>query len=399
MTEVVDRRGLADGAERAGGSKSEGRAARRKRRGIDPAKVPFSRTVFETERLNSGRLLTELMKVTRARCERGGGGLRFSVPSRDAAKVVAICGSLCYNYKIIKEKGFVLSLVRAARRAGAVLGVLCAAALTAVYPMFVTEVEYSGDELAAVREAVEEYGVKEWALLPAFDGDALERALLAVDGVAFASVTKRGTHVFVDVRTERGNEHFVDVPTGDVTAAVAASVTRVIVWSGTAEVDYGDVVLPGDTLIGAYVLSGEEKVPCPADGEVYGLADRTVTRFFPDTEMVREYGRVHREVRISHTGKVPSVPESPYENYELEISAVRNDFLIGYTLYAYTFREVTVREQTNTRTEEEMKREAESGLVASLPAGAEIVTLSSSVSRGEGGVYVKASVQTEERID
>ena len=78
---------------------------------------------------------------------------------------------------------------------------------------------------------------------------------------------------------------------------------------------------------------------------------------------------------------------------------MRNDFLIGYTLYAYTFREVTVREQTNTRTEEEMKREAESGLVASLPAGAEIVTLSSSVSRGEGGVYVKASVQTEERID
>ena len=41
MTEVVDRRGLADGAERAGGSESEGRAARRKRRGIDPAKVPF----------------------------------------------------------------------------------------------------------------------------------------------------------------------------------------------------------------------------------------------------------------------------------------------------------------------------------------------------------------------
>ena len=153
MTEVVDRRGLADGAEKAGGFESEGRAARRKRRGIDPAKVPFSRTVFETERLNSGRLLTELMKVTRARCERGGGGLRFSVPSRDATKVVAICGSLCYNYKIIKEKGFLLSLVRAARRAGAVLGVLCAAALTAVYPMFVTEVEYSGDELAAVREA------------------------------------------------------------------------------------------------------------------------------------------------------------------------------------------------------------------------------------------------------
>ena len=204
----------------------------------------------------------------------------------------------------------------------------------------------------------------------------------------------------MDVRTERGNEHFVDVPTGDVTAAVAASVTRVIVWSGTAEVDYGDVVLPGDTLIGAYVLSGEERVPCPADGEVYGLVDRTVDAVFSLTRRWSgSTAGVHREVRISYTGKVPSVPESPYENYELEISAVRNDFLIGYTLYAYTFREVTVREQTNTRTEEEMKREAESGLVASLPAGAEIVTLSSSVSRGEGGVYVKASVQTEERID
>lgn len=394
MTEVVDERG----AYRRG-KKERRESERTPRREADAAKIPFSRTWFETERLNSGRLLTALAEVTTVKTVRGGEALRFCVPSRDRGKVVAICASLCYNYKIIKEEGILLSFVRALGRAGIVLGTLGALALTAVYPLFVTEVEYGGDYIAEAVRVVEESGVKRGAFLPDFDGEALEKALLALDGVAFASVTKRGTHVYVDVRAERSDEHFVDVPTQPVTAKITASVTRVVVWSGTALVSYGDVVRPGDELIGAYVVSGEDKVPCPADGEVYGLTYRTATRFFPDTEFVREYGRTHTETRLSFSGKQPAVPESPFEDYVLEVSAVRNDFMLGYTVYTYTFTEVYTAEKENDRTEDEMMSEVKLRLLEELPAGAKLGEVRAECVRGDGGVYVTVTAEAEEKLN
>ena len=363
------------------------------------AKLPFSRTVFGVEVKDPAALFTAVSRVTTLRTVEGGEDVRFSVPSRDAAKVVAICDRLCYNYKIIKEEGVLLSLIRAARRPGILLGTAAAVALAALQPCFVTEVEFSGDSLPGVRAEVEASGVHAYAFLPGFDGEELEERLLALEGVAFASVTKRGTRVYVDVRAERGNEHFTDVPTGDVTASTAAAVTRVIVWSGTAEVAYGDAVLPGDVLIGAYVLSGEEKVPCSADGEVYGLRQRKLTRLFPDTEIVREYGATHTEVRLSFDGRAPDTPESPYADYVLEVSRQRNDFLLGYELYVFTFREVTYREQACALSEEEMIALAKSALVSELPPGAVPKGVTAKAERQEGGVLVTVNAQTEERID
>lgn len=388
MVEVRDERGRA----------RDGRGKGGRRKFPDASRVPFSRTVFEVERRGVARVLTECARVTRVKWESGGDGERFSVPSRDAAKVVAICASLCYNYKIIKEKGVVLAFLRASVRAGVVLGLTAVVAAFALRPMLVTGVEFSGDDLPAVREAVSESGIKTWAFLPAFDADELERALLSLDGVAFASVTKRGTRVYVDVRAERDGEHFVDVPTGEVKAAKTASVTRVVLRSGTAEVSYGDVVRPGDVLIGAYVLSGEERVPCPADGEVFGLVDRTFTRFFPDTELVREEGRVHRETRLSFGGDMPAVPESPFAEYTLEVERSRNTFLIGYDLYTFTFREVRVSERENTLSEDEMERIAASSALESVGA-LNVVRMDVVSERTEGGTLVRVSVQTEERID
>ena len=114
------------------GRARDGRGKGGRRKFPDASRVPFSRTVFEVERRGVARVLTECARVTRVKWESGGDGERFSVPSRDAAKVVAICASLCYNYKIIKEKGVVLAFLRASVRAGVVLG------LAAVVAAFVT---------------------------------------------------------------------------------------------------------------------------------------------------------------------------------------------------------------------------------------------------------------------
>lgn len=388
MTEILDERGADAGERRA-----------RKRKGTTAARVPFSRTVFEAERADAARLFTALSEVTVLRSEKGGEGVRFSVPSRDAAKVVAICTSLCYNYKIIKEKGVLLFLLGALSRAGVAAGLVAGILLAVLYPMFVIEVEYTGDDIPAVVRTVEESGIRRWAFMPAFDADGLERELLALDGVAFASVTKTGTRVRIDVRAERRDGGMTEIPTGDVTASCDASVTRVVVRSGTAEVKTGDIVRAGDVLIGAYVTVGEERVPCAADGEVYGLKSYTFTRFFPDTELVREYGETRTFSRISFSDKAPAPPESPFPDYVLTVRAVRNGFLIGYTLYTYEFTEVRAEERENTRTAEEMEREAVGSALDALAPEAVVMSVSAKCTRTEGGTVVRVTVGTEERID
>lgn len=396
---VVDERNFSDGKSSLHGNAED--KPRRVRNFVpDSAKIPFTRTVFRTDGLNRARLLTRLAEVATLKVLRSDSEeLRFSVSSADKSKVVAILNSLCYDYIIIKEEGSFFSLLSCLRRAGIVAGIVCSVAALAVYPHLVTSVEATGEWNDDVSRILTENGISVGKLVWEFDGDEVERQLLELDGVAFASVSKRGTRVYVDVRTELDGEDFVDIGTQPVKATVRATVTRTVVFSGSALVEYGDVVNVGDELIGAYVTVGEEKVACPADGEVYGKTYRTHTKFFPDTENVAVRGRTKSYTRLSFFGKVPSAPASPFADYVLETSVWRNDFLLGYTKYTFTFHELTFVERQNTRTDDQMSAETYSELVATMPAGVNVLNRSFQVRKENGGTYVTVTVEAEERID
>lgn len=396
---VVDERNFSDGKSSLHGNAED--KPRHVRNFVpDSAKIPFTRTVFRTDGLNRARLLTRLAEVATLKVLRSDSEeLRFSVSSADKSKVVAILNSLCYDYIIIKEEGPFFSLLSCLRRAGIVAGIVCSVAALAVYPHLVTSVEATGEWNDDVSRILTENGISVGKLVWEFDGDEVERQLLELDGVAFASVSKRGTRVYVDVRTELDGEDFVDIGTQPVKATVRATVTRTVVFSGSALVEYGDVVNVGDELIGAYVTVGEEKVACPADGEVYGKTYRTHTKFFPDTENVAVRGRTKSYTRLSFFGKVPSAPASPFADYVLETSVWRNDFLLGYTKYTFTFHELTFVERQNTRTDDQMSAETYSELVATMPAGVNVLNRSFQVRKENGGTYVTVTVEAEERID
>lgn len=396
---VVDERNFSDGKSSLHGN-AEVKPRRVRNFVPDSAKIPFTRTVFRTDGLNRARLLTRLAEVATLKVLRSDSEeLRFSVSSADKSKVVAILNSLCYDYIIIKEEGPFFSLLSCLRRAGIVAGIVCSVAALAVYPHLVTSVEATGEWNDDVSRILTENGISVGKLVWEFDGDEVERQLLELDGVAFASVFKRGTRVYVDVRTELDGEDFVDIGTQPVKATVRATVTRTVVFSGSALVEYGDVVNVGDELIGAYVTVGEEKVACPADGEVYGKTYRTHTKFFPDTENVAVRGRTKSYTRLSFFGKVPSAPASPFADYVLETSVWRNDFLLGYTKYTFTFHELTFVERQNTRTDDQMSAETYSELVATMPAGVNVLNRSFQVRKENGGTYVTVTVEAEERID
>lgn len=372
----------------------------RERKEIPAEKVPFSVTEFEVTGLNHARLLSLLAEETRVSSVRSEGRVfSFRVPSREKAKIVAILNTLCYDYKIRAEKGFLLSALGALRRIGVVCGLLAAIAALVVFPNTVTSVECVGEWNSDVARILSDCGIVEGRVLFSFDGAEVAEKLRALDGVVYASVDKVGTRVCVEVRAERRSDSFAGVSGNSVKADKRAVVTRVTVFNGTAVVKYGDVVSAGDELIGGFVTVGDEKVPSAASGEVYGMTFTQYSRFFPDTVIASVKGEQRVYTRISFGTKEPSPPPSPFADYVLETEVTRNGLLIGYRIYTFRYTEVTYVERANTLAEDEMKAAAVSEAVTGLPAGATVLSAEVEATRAEGGTLVKVTVAVEERID
>ena len=70
-----------------------------------------------------------------------------------------------------------------------------------------------------------------------------------------------------------------------------------------------------------------------------------------------------------------------------------------YTVYTFRYTEVTYREVSSELAPEQAERTALSDAVTELPAGAVLIGAEAESERAEGGVLVKVTLCTEERID
>lgn len=357
---------------------------------------PFSSVFFEVETVSVDSLLNKLSAVTVASAPMyTSGKLLFSVPSKDCDKIIALLEDLCYNYKIKWIKGVFARVFSVLRRTGIIVGTAICIAVMVVYSFFVVEID--GEGLSAdVSAVLSSHGISKGKLLFSFDEEGLTRELSALDGVAFASIERVGTRVRVRVRYEQDETPFF-ADGGEVVSKADSVVTRIIVFGGTAEVEVGDSVKAGDSLIGGYYLHGEDKIPTTASGEVYGQTTVTKTRFFADTYLESAKGREKKFSRLGFFGSQPNAPKSPYENYEVSFSRTKNDNLIPYVIYEWTYREIITTEKSNSLTEDEMKDAVYSSLVEELSG--RILSREDKAERTDGGYLVTSTVVTEGRID
>lgn len=99
------------------------------------------------------------------------------------------------------------AIFRSLTRAGLIVGIVLVAVAVWIYSSFVTRVsvrcEGASDYAlnAEISGILKEYGLKEGARLKSLDKSALEKAIMSLDGVAFASVSANGTHVNVSYKT------------------------------------------------------------------------------------------------------------------------------------------------------------------------------------------------------
>ncbi len=329
-------------------------------------------------------------------------GVRFFVPAKLLQQIVALLDNLCYDYKILGYSGAAPALARVLARVGLIVGIVIFAALIAAYPSLVTRIDISGVDgalpgalNAEVEQILSSFGIAEGKWLPSFDEDAVSKRLLELEGVAFAGVERHGTHVNVLIKRELAPDRLWEIEGSAVAAKRLATVTRVIVEGGTAQVKYGDVVREGDVVIDGYVLFGEDKLPVEAKGRAYGkvLLKREV--FFGDVVLKKSYGAVKRVAKLAFFGKVPKAPNSPYECYELCVTKSEMGFLLPIETYTYEFRELAVVEAEETRSDEQLVAEVYSSLLAELEEQADIAAVYSDVARVEDGRKVSVTIEAE----
>ena len=329
-------------------------------------------------------------------------GLIVAVKSKHLSQVIAILQNLCYDYKIIKIIGAVPSFFNLVSRLGIVVGACAVIALSVFCTQFVTRVSVDGVRDAALKLEIslllEDRGVKIGGNVKNVDCDGLVKALLSLDGIAFASVKKNGGHVSIYVKEELSPAEFEEIAGSSVKASKRAVVTRVIVDGGTAVVKYGDVVNAGDMLIDGYTEYGEEKIPVQAAGEVWGKVYYQKKLYFANTTLSREYGKTKTVTKLSFFGITPKTPKSKFERYELKISVNESDFFLPYSVFTYEFREISLCEVENTKSDEELKRLAYSQVIGEIDTAVKVLCTYFEIENTKNGRYVQVTVEAEEKI-
>lgn len=370
----------------------------------------YGNTVFFVNGRNGARVLGALSKICSIKqVSLSKDGVRFEAPSKHRKQIIALLDNLCYDYKIIKNTGSLPFAINTFARFGFAIGIIAVLVCVGLYPQFITKVSIGaadgayGDAPdaalnARIQDILTSYGVQTGRFMPKVDCGGIEKSLLALDGVSYASVQRNGTHINVLVKRELKPDYIVDIAGSKVTARRVAVVTRVIVEGGTAVVKYGDVVRAGDTLIDGYVEFGEDKLPVEAQGVVYGKAYYKQTRFFADKTVERKITNVKRVTKLSMFGKIPKTPSSPFEKYETATSVEDLGFLLPFKIYKYEFREIAEVERENDLTLEEMYDSVYSEIAAQFTEPLKVLDRYCSCVEANGGKYVTVTVETEEVI-
>ncbi|MDE6293180.1 MAG: sporulation protein YqfD, partial [Clostridiales bacterium] len=126
-----------------------------------------------------------------------------------------------------------------------------------------------------------------------------------------------------------------------------ATVTRIVMKSGTATVKRGDAVGRGDVLANGEVYStaGELLYTGDCEGEIYGNVAITVTAQIPITAV--EYKRTGKTaVKTVYTlfGKRLGSVKAPYKSYELSTHTSHYDVLVPLYATTYTYAETAATE-------------------------------------------------------
>lgn len=181
----------------------------------------------------------------------------FSVSVKDTEKVFAIYPNVCYNIsaytpftvKQIGREGPIKYLTWLKKRIGLLIGGLLFVILSLFFDAWVFAVDFIGTDVYR-REtliALEQGGITPFSVYRKGEEDVICAQILALDGVAFCSVQKKGFRVVVETRLSSFSQS--TLRDENMTAQHTGTVVAMTVLKGTPRKQIGEQVTCGETLV------------------------------------------------------------------------------------------------------------------------------------------------------
>ena len=204
--------------------------------------------------------------------------LKICVKSKDMKKVFAILRGTCYTIEKAAPARLSRPLSALLRRPGLIAGAALFAAAACLSNALVLRIDVRGGGAymrGLVLEALDGAGVRVFAPCGEERAEAARGALLALPGVVFAALERRGSCLVVTV--EREEEAPAPAYARELAAPAAGVVEELAVLRGTALVREGDAVEAGQALVAGWFESEGQRVQTFACARCSLLCTRTFT--------------------------------------------------------------------------------------------------------------------------
>lgn len=209
-----------------------------------------------------------LHKIPVFTVKKRGAKLCFGVKREYIEKVFAIFAHPCYN-TVIRRKSFKMRLTAFLKNRFAIIfgaTLFLVATLLSQSVVFKIKITGNADYLSPqITEIAYNCGVKEWSLCRSFDKASLQSQVLALDGVEFCFVERRGAYLVIDVHASQNQN--IGVSYSPLKASETGTLYRLVAVCGTPQKQVGDKVVKGETLIDSYEENQSgQRIDCLAVG-------------------------------------------------------------------------------------------------------------------------------------
>ncbi len=337
--------------------------------------------------------------------------LTVRVPDRWAERSARLAESMGCAGKILTSQGLPALFRRLRRRTMLWVWATAVAAVLFVGSAFIWQIGIEGNETISDRvilSALRQCGVDIGTFWPALSQDQVRNSvILQVPGIRWMTVTIRGGHARVIVRESRippwpvQEREYVNI-----VAKRAGLVEAVSAQRGTALTERGNMVLPGETLIGGYATGrGGVQGPVRAMGGVTARTWYELTCRTPDTVLEKVYtGRsqsrwtlVIGKIRINFfkgSSICPAGCDKIIKNYPL---AVEGLFTLPIALERAVYTAYDTQAVPADR-REEMRSVLADYLAGRIGGDGEILSARFSDAAAEGALDVTLRAECREQI-
>lgn len=197
-------------------------------------------------------------------------GCFLTIDAVDEQKFFAISRNMCYNVGRIGYTGRFAFFKKLLKSAGAVFGAAAFITFVCLCDAVVGEIVYKGDAAAFRRQIVSVLklnGVEKGKICKADCSSLGEKIVISTDGISYATVTKSGRRIIVDVKSDEEKLDPIDVSKDEILSPADGKILRLNVLSGIAVVKIGDEVKKGQPIISGQYVHDDKTIKTYALGE------------------------------------------------------------------------------------------------------------------------------------